>query len=201
MTNIKKFFVFVLAFAVVALFVIGTVIPVYADYSGDTSATEENTVAPDISLNYDDIDELVISFKKYLKGKYGEDYEYYYNLIIEQWGSVEAYLLSLGNKLPEEYKSGWDMFIGWLGEYSVIWAPALAVLIVIVVAVVGKKSFNIIVDKIVNVKLSPIVKELNSQSAATVSVMRAQRALLGNNERFAENVKELEESERRLASE
>ena len=103
--------------------------------------------------------------------------------------------------LPEEYKSGWQAFVGWLGEYSVIWAPALAVGIIILVAVIGKKSFNKLVERIVNSKLSPIVKELNLQSNATVAMLRAQKVLLPNQEKYAENAKELEESERGLKGE
>ena len=38
---------------------------------------------------------LVDRFIANLKDKYGDDYEYYLNAILEQWGSVEAYLLSL----------------------------------------------------------------------------------------------------------
>lgn len=198
MTKIKKVILALLAAALLIFICTGAVLPVSADTAEETVTAEEQTVAPDISGGYGDLQTVSESFLQYLKDKYGEDYEFYYSQIIERWGSVEAYLLSLGERLPEEYKSGWDRFVDWLGEYSVIWAPALAVAIVIIVAVIGKKSFNKLVDRIVNGKLAPVIKELNSQSAATVSIMRAQRALLGNNERFAENVKELESAEDEL---
>ncbi len=147
------------------------------------------------------IEGVVAQFTEYLKEKYGADYETYYNSIIEQWGSIEGYLLSFGGKLPEEYKSGWDKFVGWLDRYSAVWAPALAVAIVIIVAVVGKKAFNNAIAKIVNAKIAPVVNELNAQSNATVSILRSQRALLGKVPKFSDNVKELEEAERRLADE
>lgn len=198
MTKIKKVILALLAAALLIFICTGAVLPVSADTAEETVTAEEQTVAPDISGGYGDLQTVSESFLQYLKDKYGEDYEFYYSQIIERWGSVEAYLLSLGEMLPEEYKSGWDKFVSWLGEYSVIWAPALAVVLVIIVAVIGKKSFNKLVDRIVNGKLAPVIKELNSQSAATVSIMRAQRALLGNNERFAENVKELESAEDEL---
>ena len=109
--------------------------------------------------------------------------------------------MSFGDKLPDEYKSGWEKFVGWLADYSVVWAPALAVILVVLLAVIGKKQFNKLVEKIVNVKLSPIVKELNTQSDATVAIIHAQKALLGTNERFVETVKELEYSEKGLKNE
>lgn len=168
----------------------------------DTAPTEQTeTVNPDISSDESGLDELVAQFTKYLKQKYGEEYDYYYNKIIEQWGSVEAYLLSLGGEMPEEYQSDWQKFIDWLGEYSVIWAPALAVAIVIIVAVIGKKQFNKIVERAVNGRLSPIINELNMQSDATVAILRAQKALMGANERFAEYVKELTAAEKELKDE
>lgn len=148
----------------------------------------------------DKIDEMVRSFKAYLMEKYGEDYEYYYNLIIDNYGSVENYLIQIGNKLPETYQSSWQSFVGWLSEYASVWAPVLAVAIVIIVSIVGKKTFNSLVEKIVNAKLSPIIDELNKQSNATVSLLHAQQSLMGTNEKFADNVKEMAESEKELTN-
>ena len=140
-----------------------------------------------------DIQKLVDSFVAYLKDKYGEDYELYYNRIIEEWGSVEAYLLSLGENLPEEYKNGWEKFVAWLGEYASVWAPALAVVLVIIAALFGKKLVH---------RIAELFKKLfqgsNQQSSALIAVIRAQKALMGTNEKFSENVKELEEAEKRL---
>lgn len=144
------------------------------------------------------IEGVADNFLNYLKERYGDDYLYYYDKIIDNWGSVEAYLLSFGDKLPEEHKNAWQKFVGWLSEYSSVWAPAFAVAVVIIVALIGKKQFNKIVDRIVNVKLQPIVGELNKQSSATVSILHAQKALLGTGERFADSVKELEKSEKEL---
>lgn len=200
MTNkIKKLFICALLAAALLFVTAAQAIAAFAD-EGAPEQTE-TIVNPDISSDEQGIEALVTQFTEYLKDKYGADYEFYYNNIIERWGSVEAYLMSLGEGLPEEYRSDWEKFIGWLGEYSVIWAPALAVAIVILVAVIGKKSFNKLVERIVNSKLSPIVKELNLQSNATVAMLRAQKALLPNQEKYAGNAKELEESERRLNGE
>lgn len=205
MTKLKKAFLALLAAALLIFICTGAVLPVSADTAGEAVMGEEQTVAPDISGEYGGLEAAAESFLQYLKDKYGEDYEFYYNQIIDKWGSVEAYLSSLGEKLPEEYKSGWEKFVGWLDEYSAIWAPAMAVALVIIVAVIGKKQFNKIFDKVVSAKLEPINKELNLQSNATAALMRAQRAFLGNNKILLENngglseaVKELESAEEEL---
>lgn len=205
MIKLKKLFAVLLAAMIICFVSLGAFASAFADVriagQNEEYNTDQNIVDPDISLNNGNIDELVAGFKAFLKEKYGDDYDYYYKLIIDKWGSVEAYLTSFGDKLPDEYKSGWEKFVGWLADYSVVWAPALAVILVVLVAVIGKKQFNKLVEKIVNVKLSPIVKELNIQSDATVAIIHAQKALLGTNERFAETVKELEYSEKGLKNE
>lgn len=200
MTKLKMAIVIILA-AIIVSVSIGSVFVAFADTSDGVQSTAQETVDPNISLNESDLEVIADKFTEYLKAKYGADYEFYYNQIIGQWGSVEGYLLAFGNKLSEEHRTGWDKFVGWLGDYAPVWAPALAVLIVILVAVIGKKQFDKLVEKIVNGKLSPIVKELNSQSNATVAILHSQKALLPKDERFAETVKELEESERGLKNE
>lgn len=154
------------------------------------------------------IEELAERFKTYLIGKYGEDYEYYYNQIIEQWGSIEGYLLAFGEKLPEEQRTGWDKFVGWLSEYAPVWATAFAVAVLITAVLIGKSKLNklkswfkALVEKLVNKRLAPIEKELNLQSGATVSMLHAQKALLGTADKFSGNVKELDEAEKWLSGE
>lgn len=193
MTKIKTTLLLILAVMLIIFVCTGARLATYAQ------ADEEQ--AAELPEEHTNIDGIAEQFTDYLKAKYGEEYEYYYNAIIEQWGSVEGYLLAFGDKLPEQHKTSWDKFVSWLGDYSPVWAPALAVIIVIIVAVVGKKAFNKFIEKIVNGKLSPIVKELNLQSNATATIIRAQRALLGNNERFAGAVEELTEAEKELKNE
>lgn len=179
----------------------GGVCLAFADTENDVQTSTQETIDPNISLNESDLEGLADSFTEYLKAKYGADYEFYYNQIIEQWGSIEGYLLSFGSKLPEDYQSGWNIFVGWLRDYWPVWASPLALILVTVIAVVGKKTLNKIIEKIVNVKLMPIAKEMNAQSTALISLSRGQRALLGNNEKFAGTVKELEDCEKELKNE
>lgn len=198
--KIKKVFTVLLCIALLvvifSLFII--TVSVLADDGPqtveDVIEIEEPTDGP---LN---IEGIADGFITYLKERYGEDYKYYYDKIIENWGSVEAYLLSFGERLPEERRTDWQKFVGWLTEYASVWAPAFAVAIVIIVALVGKKQFNAVVDRIVNAKLKPIVDELNKQSKATVSILHSQKALLGTGERFVDRVKELEDSEKELTN-
>lgn len=164
----------------------------------DTTEPPKNAVDPDISTDESSLNTLIVQFTEYLKTKYGADYEFYYNNIIEQWGSIEAYLLSFGEKLPEEHRSGWQKFIGWLTEYSPVWAPVFAVILVIFGGVIGKKQLNKLVERLVNSKLSPLVRELNLQSNATAAMLNAQKALLGGNERFVETVAEIDKAEKEL---
>lgn len=159
----------------------------------DVAVAEENEVT-----DRSDLAMAAEKFLEYLKDRYGEDYDYYYNKIIDEWGSIEGYLLAFGDKLPEEHKSGWDAFVGWLGEYSVVWAPAFVIVILIAVSIFGKKLFNKVVERIVNSKLSPVITELNLQSNALAKMLSAQKALLGNCEKFSDEIKELEKAKKEL---
>lgn len=188
--KIKKVFMVVIA-AMLLVFLC-------AGFGGFALAEEEMSPPEQTEEVAPDIEGVAEQFITYLKDKYGADYEFYYNQIIEQWGSVEGYLLAFGNKLPEEYRTGWDKFVGWLKEYSPVWATSLAIVIVIIVALVGRKVFNSAIERIVNTKLKPVVNELNLQSNATMSIMHAQKALLGTVPKFKDNVTELEEAEKEL---
>ena len=120
------------------------------------------------------------------------------NAILEQWGSVEAYLLSLTDNLPDELQTGYADFIGWLGKYASIWAPCLAVALVIIGLIVGKKALNKVLNRIVEARIQPIQAELNKQSEAQAAQLKATRALLGSNEKFAEERKAAEAAEKNL---
>lgn len=171
-----------------------------ADLSGETeeetpatppAETEENTA----------IENLAANFVDWLKSTFGADYEYYYNQIIENWGSIENYLLQFGQEnIPEQYQTGWEEFIGWLSDNAPVWASILAIAIIIIVWLVGKKVFTSIVKKVVDSKTSALATELNKQSEAMIATNRALSALLGKGEKFSENVKELDETAGKLNS-
>lgn len=168
-----------------------------ADLSGETE--EEMPATPPADTEEDtEIENVAANFVEWLKATFGADYEYYYNQIIDNWGSVENYLLQFGENIPEEYQTGWNEFIAWITKYAVIWAPVLAVALIVLVWVVGKKVFASIVKKVVDSKISAVGLEMNKQSKALSSIIRSQKAMFGTNEKFADNVKELDESEKEL---
>lgn len=196
MTKIKTALVTLLAAMLLIIICTGATVNAYA--SAETFSPGQ---AEEAETEENGIDAIAVQFLDYLKSRYGSEYELYYNAIIDRWGSIEGYLLAFGDRLPEEQQTGWDKFVGWLGDYAPVWAAPLAVVLLIIITVIGKKTFNKIVDRIVNTKLSPVVKELNLQSNATVSLIHAQKALLGNNERFADTVEELTAAEKELKNE
>lgn len=170
------------------------------------ASAEEVTVPPEQEEVTDDeetgtIEDVAADFVGWLKDTFGEDYEKYYNNIITNWGSIEEYLLQFGQEnIPEQYQTGWQNFVKALGENAPFWAPILAAAIVIIVYLIGKKTFTAIIQKAVDGKTAAMGKELNKQSKALTSVIHSQKAMLGNNAKFADTVKDLDESEKELNS-
>lgn len=170
------------------------------------ASAEEVTVPPEQEEVTDDeetgtIEDVAADFVGWLKDTFGEDYEKYYNNIITNWGSIEEYLLQFGEEnIPEQYQTGWQNFVKALGENAPFWAPILAVAIVIIVYLIGKKRFTAIIQKAVDGKTAAMGQELNKQSKALTSVIHSQKAMLGNNAKFADTVKDLDESEKELNS-
>lgn len=139
---------------------------------------------------------LVDGFIAQLKAKYGDDYETYYNAILAEWGSVEEYLLSLADDSPDVAASGWTSFVEWLGEYAPIWGSILAVVALIIVIVLGKKALNKVAGWATGTggKFKTVFKSINKMYKADVAEMKALIKLLGENPRFGEEKKALEES-------
>lgn len=166
-----------------------------------TETTEETTEEPGEGTDDTafDMAALVEKFTAYLKDKYGAEYGQIYNGIIEQWGSIEAYLLQFGEEyIPEEYNAGWGDFVEWLGVNAPIWATALALACVIFIAVFGKKAFDKMVKKIVDTKVNVLSAELNKQSAAISAQMKALKTIMPTTEKGAAVVQELDEKEKEL---
>lgn len=209
MLKSRKLLFCLLLVAALMFFLIAAIPMAYAEETLPPDTVTEEPQEPDTGeqtpknptdgeTDGDDITGLVDRFIENLKAKYGDDYEYYLNAILEQWGSVEAYLLSLTDNLPDEFQAGYNDFIGWLGEYASIWAPCLAVALIIIGFIVGKKALNTILNRIVEARIKPIEEELNKQSTAQAAQLKATRALLGTNERFAEERKSAEDAEKKL---
>lgn len=145
----------------------------------------------------DGLKTLVEGFLAQLKAKYGEDYETYYNAILEQWGSVEEYLLSLVTEdTPDAVANGWTAFVKWLGEYSPVWGSILAVVAVIIVVLLGKKALNKVTNFVTGTgsKFKTLFAEVNKIDAALNAQSKALVKLLGENERFKEERDALEKT-------
>ena len=107
-------------------------------------------------------------------------------------------MLAQTDNLPEEFQTGYTNFINWLSEYAPVWAPCLAVALIIIGFIVGKKALNKMLARLVDARVSPIQSELNKQSEAQAAQLKATRALLGTNEKFAEERKAAETAEKNL---
>lgn len=167
----------------------------------DSEGETEQTTTDEADEPFD-MAALVEKFTAYLKDKYGAEYEEIYNGIIEQWGSIEAYLLQFGEEyIPEEYNAGWTAFVTWLRENAPIWATPLALACVIFIAVFGKKAFTAIVQKLVDSKVNALATELNKQSAALAAQMKALKMIMPTTEKCAAAVQELDEKEKELSKE
>lgn len=137
---------------------------------------------------------LVDGFLAQLKARYGEDYETYYNAILAEWGSVEEYLLSLiDENTPDAVARGWTAFVKWLSDYAPIWGSALAIVAVIIVALFGK-----VLNTGMNRKFKTFVSAFNTLYTSEKAQNEALVKLLGENERFAEERKALEEANREI---
>lgn len=141
---------------------------------------------------------LVDGFLAQLKEKYGDEYETYYNAIIAEWGSIEAYLLSLADDgiIPDAAADGWKAFVHWLGEYWPIWATILAIIFLIIVIALGRKALNRVAAfvKLSGGKFKTLFSCVNKMYQADLAEMQALIKLLGENERFAEERKELQKA-------
>lgn len=191
----------VVCLAACTLFMGGAAI-VYAD----EETGQETPVTDGIEGSADKVDEpdgnglqdLVEGFLAQLKEKYGDDYENYYNAILAEWGSVEAYLLSLvdNGTVPDVAASGWKAFVNWLGEYAPIWGSILAVIAVIIIIVLGKKALNRVAAFVTlsGGKFKTIFLSINKLYQADIAEMQALVKLLGENDRFAEERKELKKA-------
>lgn len=192
MSKAKKFIVLLLT-AALAVFL--CIFP----FTGNVRANAaENGAEPtDDGGSEEDLKTLVDGFLAQLKAKYGEDYETYYNAILSDWGSIEEYLLSLVNEdTPDKTAQGWTAFVKWLGEYSPVWASILAVALVIVVIVCGKKALKKVAEFATGTsgKMKTLFAEINKIDAAQAAQNSALLKLLGENNRFKEERDALEKS-------
>lgn len=202
MSKLKKFSKLLLIVSLILCGMIGIL------FMGGAALAEaaETPVTDEIGGENDKADEkgdndlqvLVDGFLAGLKEKYGDKYETYYNTILEEWGSVEAYLLSLAENgtIPDVAADGWTKFVKWLGEYAPIWGSVLAVTALIIVIMFGKKALKKVTGFVTNTgsKFKTLFAELNKMENVQIAQNRALEKLLGENQRYAEQRQDLEKT-------
>ena len=105
-------------------------VPLFSSaYTADEAPMSEDDTSD--KRSNEKIYSLVEGFIEEMKAKYGEEYENYLNEILAEWGTVEDYLLSLVGDRTDPVSNGWRNFVTWLGENAPVWAPALAIALVI----------------------------------------------------------------------
>ena len=131
---------------------------------------------------------LAEEFIQTLKDRYGEQWETYYNAILDEWGTVEAFLLSaMPDGAPDVAKNGWNKFVDWTRENWVVIAAVSAVVLTVIVVLFGKKCVGLIVGFFK--KMFSLVGKLFSGVNLLYKNAKAQNdallALMGNNPRFS----------------
>lgn len=129
---------------------------------------------------------LAEEFIQTLKDRYGEQWETYYNAILDEWGTVEAFLLSaMPDGAPDVAKDGWTKFVDWTRENWVIIAALGAIALTVVFF--GKKCVGLVVGFFK--KMFSLVGKLFSGVNLLYKNAKAQNdallALMGNNPRFS----------------
>lgn len=194
MTRLKNASKYILTLILMVALLVGVVLCVgntAGKVSAETVETNEETEQSEEAKE----NTLVIDFIARLKERYGDDYLYYYNAILEKWGSVEQYLLAcVDETTPDIVADGWTSFINWLDKYAVIWAPVFAVILVVIAALVGKKYIKKAYEYIKARKkeTTTIFGAINKMYKAHIAEMQTLQSLLGDNERFADKREALE---------
>ena len=140
---------------------------------------------------------LVEGFIEELRAKYGAEWQTYYDAILNEWGSVEAYLLSLvPDDAPDPVKNGWEAFVAWLGEYSPVWGSILAITLVVFAALFGKTIVTKIKGFVAAVmdKFKTLFSSVNKQYEVLKAQNDALMKLLGDTPKFEEQRKALEKA-------
>ncbi len=170
----KKFLVFLTALLCAVLLVGGVCSASAAEVAEEPAQVSESGLAEE--------------FIQTLKDRYGEQWETYYNAILDEWGTVEAFLFSaMPDGAPDVAKSGWNKFIDWTRENWVIIAAVGAVVLTVIVVLFGKKCVGLIVGFFK--KMFSLVGKLFSGVNLLYKNAKAQNdallALMGNNPRFS----------------
>ena len=155
---------------------------VYSDaYSAQKSTRQDDispmseemqTEADNVPPATDDGEETLSDrVKAYLQSVYGEDYEKYYNDIVDKWGSVENYLLNASENLPEEYKYKATELLTTVNAYIGVAADGILLLFAAIYIVCRRKK-----DKQINTDLNKLKALDNQIEVAQLAIINSQKA-------------------------
>lgn len=139
--------------------------------------------------------------RAYLQKIYGDDYEKYYNQILEHWGSVEKFLLNASENLPEEYRYKSTELATKVNAYIGVGADAILLLCVSVYIIYRAKK-----NKKLNADFTTLKACDNQIEVAQLALIESQKAQsaalqkLMPGEKFEGEVNELKESDKVLDS-
>lgn len=170
---------------------------------GETNNPEIGEPMPEEEIAGEDPG-IVEEFIDMLKERYGEQYIQYYNAILDEWGSIEAYLISaVPEDAPDPVKGAWLEVVSAVGTYAPIWGGALAVIAIVIVVLFGKKALKSIAAfaKQIAVKIASQAKERKAEVKMLQAQAQAVRALLGDNPRFEKERSALAQAEAEIDNE
>lgn len=165
---------------------------------GENSPTAPETGA-DGSTGESGTESVADRVRAYLQAIYGDDYEKYYNKIIENWGSVENFLLNASDNLPEEYRYKATELLTTVNAYIGVGADAVLLLCIGIYIICRVKK-----NKKISADLTTLKACDNQIETAQLAIIESQKAqsaalqLLLPGERFAGAVAALVESDKAL---
>lgn len=161
--NIKKYTAIILV-AILSVFILGaffcsrqSVYAVFAEEVQNVSENAENQPVEGENDSGEQTDEptsggVSDSVKQYLMSVYGAEWETHYNQIIEQWGSIEKYLLSASENLPDEYKYKAQELILSAGGYVPLIAYCLLIIGAMAISIYQRIKNKRLAGEIASVK-------------------------------------------------
>lgn len=158
--------------------------------------TETNT---DGSLTENDTETVSDSVRAYLQSIYGDDYEKYYNQIVENWGSVEKFLLNASENLPDEYRYKATELLTTVNAYIGVGADAILLICVGAYIIYRAKKNKKITADLKTLKAGD--NQIETAQLAIIQSQKAQSAALQKllpGEKFEGEVTELAESDKAL---
>lgn len=166
------------------------------DAENSPTAPETDT---DGSLTEDNTESVSDRVKAYLQSIYGDDYEKYYDKIIENWGSVENFLLNASENLPEEYRYKATELLTTINAYIGVGADAVLLICVGAYIIYRAKKNKKIAADLKTLKAGD--NQIETAQLALIQNQRAQSAALQKllpGEKFESEVAALIESDKVL---